>query len=50
MNEIKIDISQIPDVEWRVFTNHIMPVIEAYFEDPAHKKEFEEWKRKRGKA
>lgn len=50
MGNIKIQASQIPDIEMRIFTHHFMKVAEAYFEDPVHKKEFEEWQRNRQKA
>ena len=50
MSNIKIDPSQIPDIEIRFIANWLRPAIEKYFSDLDHKREFEEWKKERSKA
>ena len=43
----KIDTTQIPGIEWKIFSNHVMPIIEACFKDPIFQQEFEEWKKRK---
>lgn len=37
------DISTMPKTEYDGFLHWIVSVIEAYYEDPENKREFEEW-------
>ena len=45
-----MDASQIPGIEIRILSRRFKTFAEAFFEDLNHKKEFEEWKKKREAA
>lgn len=49
MAQVKICPSKIPAVELRLLCSAIADAAEAYFSDPEHQRQFEEWQKERNK-
>ena len=49
MDGIKIDPEQVPDIEYKIIAMSICKEMEAMFENPEVKEDFERWAKERSK-
>lgn len=49
MGSIKIDISQISQVEKRILASRFYEAIKVFYENPVNLQRFEEWQKEKGK-
>ncbi len=49
MGSIKIDISQISQVEKRILASRFYKTIKIFYENPVNLQRFEEWQKEKGK-
>lgn len=49
MKTVKIDVSQISQVEKRILASRFYEAVKRFYEDPVNLQRFEEWKKEKGK-